>query len=508
MKKSLRMYAPAVLSGSLLMLCFPTFDLSPLAWIALAPLLVSLWDKKPKEAFMSGMLAGIFYFFGTLYWISHSITYYGSVPLVLSLFFVFLLCLYLSIYPGIFALIFSHKIRTTRLPALLLAPVFWVSLEFVRSYALTGFPWSSIGYSQYRFLYGIQVADITGIYGVSFLVIAVNGAIADIFISRKRIAEMPLFPVRQAFISYFIMSAVIIAVFSYGYWRLHEHRQGNSVRVSVIQGNIEQDMKWEPAYQNEVITIYEELSKQAAALSPSLIVWPETSLPFFFDDSSRSRELVAFQRQLGTYLLFGSVLEKSPPSGKKPASLTNSAILLDKNGNVSFIYDKIHLVPFGEYVPLRNILFFIDKFVVGIGDYVPGDKYIEAQTVFGSFSTFICYEIAFPGLVRKFYAKDGDFIVTMTNDAWFGKTAGPYQHFSMAVFRAIENRKPVIRAANTGISGFIDSNGRIMKTSALFERQIETMDIKTDHYRSFYSRYGDIFSYLCIVTALAFLLLL
>jgi apolipoprotein N-acyltransferase len=507
-KISIHRYAPALLSGLLLMLCFPKVDLTPLAWIALAPLLVSLWDKKPKEALMSGFLTGIFYFFGTLYWISHSITYYGSVPLVISLFFVFLLCLYLSIYPALFALIFSHKIRTTRLPALLLAPVFWVSLEFIRSYAFTGFPWSSIGYSQYRFLYGIQVADITGIYGVSFLVVAVNGAIADIFISKKRIAEMPLFPVRQTYISYSILCAVMIAVFSYGYWRIHEHRQGNSVRVSVIQGNIEQDMKWEPAYQNAVIRTYEELSKEAAALSPSLVIWPETSLPFYFDDSPRSRDLVAFQRQLGTYLLFGSVVVKSPPSEKSPASLTNSAILLDKNGNVSFKYDKIHLVPFGEYIPLRSIFFFIDKIVAGIGDYASGDKYIKAQTVFGSFGTFICYEIIFPGLVRKFYAKDGDFIVTITNDAWFGKTAGPYQHFSMAVFRAIENRKPVIRAANTGISGFIDSNGRILKTSNLFERQIETMDVMTDRSRSFYSRYGDIFSYLCIVTTLTLLLLL
>ncbi|HAM51799.1 MAG TPA: hypothetical protein DCP92_14355 [Nitrospiraceae bacterium] len=157
---------------------------------------------------------------------------------------------------------------------------------------------------------------------------------------------------------------------------------------------------------------------------------------------------------------------------------------------------------------MRSIFFFIDKIVAGIGDYASGDKYIKAQTVFGSFGTFICYEIIFPGLVRKFYAKDGDFIVTITNDAWFGKTAGPYQHFSMAVFRAIENRKPVIRAANTGISGFIDSNGRILKTSNLFERQIETMDVMTDRSRSFYSRYGDIFSYLCIVTTLTLLLLL
>ncbi len=174
-------------------------------------------------------------------------------------------------------------------------------------------------------------------------------------------------------------------------------------------------------------------------------------------------------------------------------------LLLDKEGKIIYQYDKIHLVPFGEYVPLRRVLFFIDKLVAGIGDYLPGDQYIKAETPFGSFAPMVCYEIIFPGLVRKFYSTNGDFIVTVTNDAWFGKTAGPYQHFSMAVFRAIENRKPVMRSANTGISGFIDSNGRIIARTELFQRQVLTGEIKTDNTLTYYSRYGDLFTYFCIV---------
>ena len=506
-KKNIRTYGPAALSGFLLILAFPTFDLYPLAWVALVPLLVSLWDKKPRAAFISGVITGIPYFFGTLYWIYHSITHYGSVPLPLSVGLVVLLSLYLSLYPGLFALIFSLKLKTSRLPALLLAPVFWVPLEFIRSYALTGFPWSSIGYSQYRFLYGIQFADVTGIYGVSFIVLAVNGAVADLFIAKRRRTEMPLFPLTHTLAGFAVFFVVLLFIFGYGYWRIHQERPGGPLRASIVQGNIEQDRKWAPAYQEEVAGIYRELSAAAAASSPSLIIWPETAVPFYFGyDAARSDDLVAFQRRLNSYLLFGSVMVKSPPSARNPALLTNSAVLLDREGNVSYIYDKIHLVPFGEYVPLRKLLFFVDKLVAGIGDYEPGDKVIKANTAVGSFATFVCYEIIFPGLVRKCYSRDGDFIVTITNDAWFGRTSGPYQHFSMAVFRAIENRKPVLRAANTGISGYIDSNGRISQVIPLFERRVETVDIRTDKSRSFYSRYGDIFSYLCIVALLLLLI--
>lgn len=497
-------YGPAFVSGCILVLCFPTVDLFYLAWIALVPFLISLYDKKPKQAFKAGMVLGVPYFFGTLYWIYHSINHYGGIPFFLSIIIVIALCLYLSLYTGIFAFLFSLTIRNTKLPALLIAPVFWTVLEFLRSYAFTGFPWSSIGYSQYKFLAVIQIADITGIYGISFLVLAVNGAIADTFLLKRRVKDMPLFPLSQTVIGFSVLLVFIIFTVVYGQIRLREQRPGQTIRASVIQGNIEQDKKWDASYQNSVSEIYKNLSLKALSSSPSIIIWPETAVPFLFGtDKTYTTELVDFENQLDTYLLFGSVLMKGKSKGGY--LLSNSAVLLDRDGNVAYTYDKIHMVPFGEYVPLHQILFFINKLVAGIGDYTPGDSYVRAETPFGAFGTLICYEIIFPGLVRKFYSNGGDFIVTITNDAWFGKTTGPYQHFSMAVFRAVENRKPLMRAANTGISGFIDSCGRIVSKTDLFQRVQLTGEIRTDSTRSFYSKYGDLFSYIWIVCSVILL---
>lgn len=499
-KAKIKTYGPAVLSGILLFLSFPNFDLYPLAWVSLVPLLISLWEKDKFTAFKAGYLTGIIYFLGTLYWIYHSITYYGNVPFLLSIVIVFLLSLYLGLYVGLFSMAFSIKILKSKLPAVIIAPVFWVTLEFIRSYALTGFPWASLGYSQYKFLTLIQIADITGIYGISFIIVAFNAAIADLFLIRKREERMPLLTRFWINVGLIALSLLLILTVAYGQLRLNQIRPGNVVKVALIQGNIEQDKKWLPEYQTAVMDTYKSLTLQALSYSPSMIIWPETALPFYFGyEKDLTEKFKAFQKGLGTYLLTGAVIVKRPPSKGVTAELTNSAILLDRGGNIPYIYDKIHLVPFGEYVPLKSVLFFLDKLVVGIGDYTPGDKIINANTDYGSFGTFICYEIIFPGLVRKFYSKGGDFIVTITNDAWFGKTAGPYQHFSMAIFRAIENRKPVLRAANTGISGYIDSNGRIIKATPIFERRFDIVKMRTDNTITIYSRYGDIFAYLCII---------
>ena len=497
-------FLPAVLSGILLIFCFPNIEIPILAWGALVPLLLCLYEKKPKQAFIAGFLFGLPYFFGTLYWVYHSVYHYGGIPFVISMLIVLLFCCCLSIYTGIFSVLFSFSIQKTRLPALLIAPVFWVVTEFLRSYAATGFPWSSLGYTQYRFLSVIQFADITGIYGISFLIVAVNGVLADTVLIRRRLKDMPLFPLSHTVIGIVLLCIITAVVFIYGNWRLGQNRPGHTVRASIIQGNIEQDKKWEPEYQQTVIDIYRKLSLQAVSSSPSLIIWPETSVPFFFGSEQKyTGQLLEFQQGLNAYLLFGSVLIKD--NSKDNVLLSNSAVLLDKDGMVSAVYDKIHLVPFGEYIPLKKLLFFLDKLVVGIGDYVQGDQYIRAETPFGGFASIICYEVIFPGLVRKFYTRGGDFIVNLTNDAWFGNTKGPYQHFNMSVFRAIENRKPLIRAANTGISGFIDSNGRILVTTQLFKETVLTGDITTDSTRSFYTKYGDIFSYLCIVFSILLL---
>jgi len=497
-------FLPALISGLMLVISFPRFDFSGLAWISFVPLLFSLWKKDWRESFVSGFVFGMAYFFGTLYWIYHSINHFGGISFFSSIIVVVFLCAYLSLFPALFSVVFSLVYRKTRLPALFIAPIFWVCIEFTRSYALTGFPWSSVGYSQYRFLPLIQISDIAGIYGISFLILAFNGFITDLLLIREKVKEMPLFPLSYFMTGATLLLILMIGTFGYGFWRLHQDRVGKDLTVSVIQGNIEQDKKWEPIFQNEVVDIYTKLSEEAMKEHPSLIIWPETAVPFLFgSDIANTERLVQFQKQSRTSLLFGAVMIKKQSA--ESTDLTNSAILLDKEGKKSYVYDKIHLVPFGEYVPLRKVLFFIDKLVVGIGDYIPGKQYLMADTGMGRFSTLICYEVIFPGLVRKFFTSGGDFIVNITNDAWFGNTAGPYQHFSMAVFRAIENRKPVVRAANTGISGFIDSNGKILVQSGLFDRQVLTHTLKTDSAMTFYTRFGDLFSFFCVVVSIILL---
>ncbi|NWF52351.1 MAG: apolipoprotein N-acyltransferase [Nitrospirae bacterium] len=500
----LKIYSPAFLSGILLVLCYPRIDFYYIAWVALVPFLLSLYNKRPKEAFFIGIFLGLPYFFGTQYWIYHSINHYGGLPFIISIAIVFLLCLYLSLYTGLFASLFALHNRNSNFQNLFFAPFLWIALEFLRSYLFTGFPWSIIGYTQYKFLHIIQISDITGIYGVSFLVVAFNNAITEVIIVRKRLRDMPLLPLSKTIIGLVILFVLIISSLIYGQWRLKEKREGEPIRASIIQGNIEQDKKWEPSYQREVFNTYKNLTLKAFQSSPSIIIWPETSVPFYFgSDKDYTEQLFDFQSQINTPLLFGSILIKAKEKGR--FYLSNSALLIDRNGIVSYTYDKIHLVPFGEYIPLRKLLFFIDKLVFGIGDYIQGNQHLKAKINSKEFATLICYEMIFPGLVRKFFIKGGDFMVNITNDAWFGRTSGPYQHFTMSVFRSVENRKPLLRAANTGISGFVDSNGRILSKTGLFEYAVITMDLMTDQKITFYSKYGDIFSYICIVISIIFL---
>lgn len=496
-------YGPSLVSGVLLTLSFPGANLFPLAWVGLVPFLLSLYECPGKRAFKAGFLLGLVYFFGTVHWIYHSLYWYGGVPFIPSLVLILLLSAYLSLYPALFAALYASAANKSDIPSLVLAPVFWTTLEYLRSYVLSGFPWSSIGYSQYLFLPVIQIADITGVYGVSFLVVAVNGALTDLLLYSRRRIKRPLASVLPVAGGFVLLGGALLFTFSYGAYRLYQNRPGHTVRIAVVQGNIEQDRKWDPAYQQAVVDVYRTLSFEAARHSPALIVWPETSVPFYFrTDKAWTEHLLSFQQQLDSYLLFGSILKKNTEQGQGYA---NSAILLDKYGNITYSYDKIHLVPFGEFVPLRGILTLVDL-TGAIGDFLPGESYTKAVTPFGSFGTLICYESIFPGLVRKFYARGGDFMVNITNDAWFGRTNGPAQHFSMSVLRAVENRKPVVRAANTGISGFIDSSGRIVKSTGLFQRTSLVHDLRTDSTLSPYAKYGDIFAYLCIVVSLLLLI--
>jgi apolipoprotein N-acyltransferase len=486
----------------LLYLSFPAPDIHFLSWVALVPLIYSILNSNGhRYSFKAGIVAGVIYFFGTQYWISHSINNYGHLPLPASMAIVLLLSLYQSLYTGVFGLLLHLAAKNTKVPVYISAPTLWVGLEYLRGILFSGFPWSYLGYTQYKILPLIQIADITGVYGVSFLIVCFNAVIAD-FLIKGRAPDCPLI---RKLLPFACFTVIMALVFSYGYKRLDNNLAANTVRVSVIQGNVEQEKKWDKKFTASIIDTYKTMTLKAVSDGAKLVIWPESSMPFLFgSDKTLTDDLITFQKELGIYLVFGTDLVRGYKNGRY--SLTNSAVVLAPDGKILCIYDKIHLVPFGEYVPLRDVLFFIDKLVTGIGDFTQGNALTIAKTPLGDFAAPICYEIAFSELVGAFYRYGGDFIVTITNDAWFGRTSGPYQHFIMAVFRAIETRKPVMRAANTGISGFIDSTGAVMARSELFEKAIITRDISTNPTITFFSLFGGIFAHICNIINLAIII--
>lgn len=493
----------SILSGMLLIAGFPPFDLYLLAWVALVPLLISLWEKEAKVSFILGTITGFIYFIGTIYWVFNSMYNYGHLSAILSGVILIILSLYLAAYIGLFAVVFNSLSDRSRIPSIVIAPVLWVTLEVIRTYAFTGFPWSMLGYTQYKFLTLIQISDITGIYGISFLVAAVNGVVFDVaFNGPRRVNKMPLFPEKPITASVVACIILILLTLGYGIWRLNKDIKGRTIRASVIQGNIDQVVKWDSQHKEEILNTYERMSLSASAEAPDIIVWPESSLPFIYDyEDEPITAFHAFQRDLHTSLLFGGVIAKKDKDGNTLYS--NSALLLSSEGKLLSTYDKIHLVPYGEYIPLKKLFPFINKLTAGAGDFMPGKEPVVMKTSFASIGNLICYEIIFPGLVRKFVNHGADLLITITNDAWFGRTSAPYQHFSMAVFRAIENRVPVVRAANTGISGFIDSKGRIKRKSDIFVEALLSEQVTLGAFgKSFYTKFGDLFALLCIICAI------
>lgn len=498
-----RKSALAILSGLLLAASFPTINLHVLAWFALVPLFYVLKGQTPRNGFLLGGLAGIVYFSGTVHWVTNSVHYYGNVPIIPASLITLLLAAYLSLYTATFGAVVA-KIYHRR-PSVLFfaAPAIWTALELARTYVFSGFPWALLGYSQYEFLPVIQVADITGVYGISFLVVLVNAAAMQIATGEKRTAAL------------LTVTLVAVTVLGYGLFSLSQAEGSGSFRISVVQGNIEQDKKWDPAYQNQTIATYKKLTLEALKQNPDLVIWPETSTPFYFTGSDAAERKMAddlkdFVQQNNVPLLFGSPTYEITKQRK--VVLRNSAFLLSGKGDISARYDKFHLVPFGEYVPLKNVLFFVEKMVEAVGDFASGKEYtiMSVQRTTGAnkmkVSTVICYEIIFPDLVRKFVKRGAGIVTTITNDAWFGRTAAPYQHFSMAVFRAVENRVPIARAANTGISGFIDAKGRILASTKIFTETYATRDVTPGTAKTFYTQYGDIFAYLCGLFALLLVL--
>jgi len=487
-------YLPALASGLLLTLSFPEAGLSYLAFFALAPWLISLPSLTLKQSFFSGLIAGFSHFITLIYWIIPTVHIYGGLHPILAGSTLMLLCFYLALYPALFAVLIK-KLDPGAFFTPLLSACLWTGLEYIRTYAFTGFSWGSLGYSQYSHLLIIQIADLSGVYGVSFLIVLINYLMADLFLKRKKKGKRPFF-------SMLLTVILIFATLAYGHLRLSsidaQMAPAQKPAIAVIQGNIEQDLKWSEAFKNETVQKYLRLSKTILKDEPELIVWPETALPFYYGYERELSELVdQCVRESKTNYLIGS---PAFTASEKETLYYNRVYMLNRFSIVTATYDKTHLVPFGEYVPFGKYLTFLGKITAQAGNFSSGDKaFVPLGFQEHKTGVLICFEILFPQIAAKFVKNGADILTTVTNDAWFGHTSAPLQHFSMAVFRAVETRRSVVRAANTGISGFIDPKGEILETTPLFTDKAITRQMQVLTLISVYTRYGDIFAFCAMV---------
>jgi apolipoprotein N-acyltransferase len=494
----------SALSGFLLVLAFPKFNLEVLAWGAFVPWLWAIKKKSPFQAAYLGLVAGLVFFTGLLYWVYVVLTEYGHLPAPVSIFFLIVLTAYLALYFSAFAFSLRWVTDKIDLPETLFAPALWVSLEYLRGILISGFPWGFLGYSQFLSLPMVQISDITGVYGVSFVIVLVN-------VSLYRLTAASLNGRWKSGLKEVLAAGIILGTMGiYGHFRLidldNKTKQEKSFLVALIQGNIRQDIKWEPQFQEETVGIYTDLTHRVKPQRPDLIIWPETAAPFFFQSAYpfQSR-LLELSHQMGSPLLFGApAFERDGPR----VNYFNSAFLISPEKKILDRYDKIHLVPFGEYAPLSGILGFTRDIIGAIGDFTPGKGVHNLALPGGIFGVLICYEAIFPDLTRSFVKGGAQFLVNITNDAWFGRTAAPYQHLSMVTLRAVENRVPIARAANTGISAVIDTGGRVLFSTHLFTREILSGNIYLNRSRTFYTEFGDLFTYLCLGFTVIFLILI
>ncbi len=485
-----------ILSGLMLSASFPPSNLHWMAWFSIIPFLISLENTDYREAFRRGLIFGIVHYITLIYWVYIAIHQYGYLNPIISASCMLLLCFYMSLYKGIFSLLYT-VIKGVRFWPFICASL-WVGLEYVMGWALSGFPWCLVGYTQFQNLHIIQIADILGVYGISFIIILVNSILAGMFIEQLKRRKLVFL------LEVLITVALGVTFIIYGIYSLSRYNkkdtQGQRIlKVAIVQGNIDQSIKWNPAYQEETIEKYQALTYSSRDFNPCLVVWPETAIPFFFQNQELSlankiKEMAINEK---TWMIFGSPAYRDTEKG---TVYYNRAYVLSPEGIVKGYYDKVHLVPFGEYIPLRRLFPIFRGLVQATGEFEPGKSLSPLKVKDIDAGVLICYEAIFPELSSELVRKGADLLINLTNDAWFGLSSAPYQHLSMAVLRAVENRRPLIRAANTGISAFINPDGRILSESGLFVEDVLLGEVSINTIRGLtvFTRYGYIFPILLL----------
>ena len=508
----LLLFAP-VLSGVLLVLAFPPYDLGWLAWIGFVPLLTVISGRSPKFGFFSSYVCGVVYFVGIFQWIL-DVPGYKIVHHII-------LAIYLGSYLAFFGLALNFVARRGNLLyAYLAAPFFWISLEFIRSnLSFLALPWPLLAHSQYKYAWIIQSASVTGAYGVSFLIITFNSTLAIIILEILSVLRLhdlsglssPLR--RTALWMFFLTIALTALTVCHGWAAFSTANAGREVRLSLLQGNIERSRKWNPKYAEQIMQTYEEMTHEAVRENPALIVWPEAATPRSIEIDRRINLRVRkIAETAGVHLLLGSThLQKIKAKGIKKKIYRNSAFLINPNMRVeNQRYDKIRLLPFGEYIPLKETVPWSFLGVPNMGGFIPGQEYTVFEFPGFRFGVTICWESIFPDLVRELVKKGAQVMINITNEGWFGETA-PYQFLASNVFRAVENRVYVVRCANTGISCFIDPYGRIVDRVRdetgrdILVRGVVTRNVIPLNSNTIYTRYGDWFAWLCSFFTMGFL---
>jgi apolipoprotein N-acyltransferase len=467
-------------AGVLGALAFPRTSWSLLAWVWLVPALVCGAMRPRRPALLDGWLTGAVFYVVLLRWLDHTFRHYSAIPWPLTWLPIVALAAYCGLYVGAVAWVVAWlRPRLGPGPALTAAPAIWVVGEWVRGWLMGGFPWGLLGYSQAAQLPVIQIAELGGVYAVSFLIVAVNAALAGLV----------LLGPRRAWPGAAAAALLLAGSLAFGAHALADPGPGGagSVAVAVIQPSIEQTIKWDPARHAQILDIYERLTREAARERPAIVLWPETATTIFLrGDPVLLERLRRLSEDIGTPLLVGSIDRRDRPREQ----FLNSAFLLTGQG-IRARYDKIHLVPFGEYVPLAGLLGFVRGWAEFISEFGAGDTEVVFPLPGAPFGTVICYEIIFPELFRGFVVRGATFMANITNDAWFGETSGPWQHLGTLALRAVEHRVALARAANTGVSAFVEPTGRIGPMLPLLERGVLERRIPLRGHPTLYTRLGD-----------------
>jgi apolipoprotein N-acyltransferase len=472
----------------------PGYDVPGLSFACLVPLLIlSTTSANGIQAARRGLFAGTIANLLLVYWIAYTVAVQGKLGWILGGLSALLVSVYLGVYVSLAAVI-AHRLRKRfGIAGLWWFPAAWVCVEYARAALFTGFPWLLLGYSLSGHSLLRQAADLAGVHGLGFLLAAANVCLymagSDATRGEWRRLLLPL--VGAASLTFFLIAYGVAGKRGEG-----SGSPGETVRVGVAQGGIDQTVKWDPAHQAETIRIYKALTEEAKAKGAEVVVWPETAAPFFYGwESEMSAVVDAVARENHVPIIFGAPWFDPSEGGK----YYNSVFLLEERGIANGRYDKRHLVPFGEYIPLRRLLFFLQKLTEGEEDFSAG-RGPALFTVRGeSVGASVCYEAIFPGILRESVRGGARWLVNVTNDAWFGDTVAPHQHLAMARMRSVEYRRPMVRAANSGISAVIDERGKVVARMGLSHKGTLVAEIHPKGGETAYAKTGEIFAVSCTI---------